>query len=80
MGSGEETSISHLAHMIAQVVGFQGEIINDLSKPDGYSRKFLDTTAILATGWRPQISLHEGLKVAYNDFLGALNDGTARVG
>lgn len=80
VGSGEEVTIANLAQSVARAVGYQGQIVNDLTKPNGYSRKFLDTSAIFATGWKPQHTLQEGLKTAYGDFLSSLQDGTARVG
>jgi GDP-L-fucose synthase len=80
VGSGNEISIAQLAQMVAEAVGFEGRIVKDLTKPDGCPRKFLDTSAILATGWMPQHSLQDGLSAAYADFLRTLKDGTARVG
>lgn len=80
VGSGSEITITDLAQMVAEAVGFQGRIMNDLTKPDGCPRKFLDTSAILATGWMPRHSLQVGLSAAYADFLNTLKDGTARVG
>ena len=80
VGSGKEISIANLAQMVAKAVGYDGKIVNDLTKPDGCPRKFLDTQLILSSGWRPQISLQEGLKAAYSDFLSSLQDGSARVG
>jgi GDP-L-fucose synthase len=80
VGSGKEISIANLAQMVAKAVGYNGKIFNDLTKPDGCPRKFLDTQLILSSGWRPQISLQEGLKAAYSDFLSSLQDGSARVG
>ncbi len=69
VGCGEDMTILTLAHAVAKAVGYTGEIILDTSKPDGTMRKVLDTTKITALGWRPQISLEEGLREAYADFL-----------
>jgi GDP-L-fucose synthase len=69
VGSEEEVSIKHLAKMIASVVGYQGKITYDLSKPDGTPRKKIDIGRILALGWRPTIPLQEGLEKSYADFL-----------
>jgi GDP-L-fucose synthase len=68
VGSEEEISIEQLAHMIAAVVGYQGKITYDPSKPDGTPRKKTDIGRILALGWRPTIPLQEGLKRSYVDF------------
>lgn len=76
VGSGVELSISELAWMIGEVVGFKGEIRFDISKPDGTPRKRLDCGRISALGWRPRVTLHEGLKLAYEDFC----QGGARTG
>lgn len=68
IGSQEEISIGELARLIAQVVGYKGEIIQDESKPDGTLRKKTDITKITGLGWKPHISLLEGLKRSYADF------------
>ena len=69
VGSGEEVSILQLARLIAETVGYQGEIVCDPSRPDGTPRKLCDTTRLRALGWQPKISLKEGLKRTYADFL-----------
>ncbi len=69
VGSGEEVSIKALARMIADVAGFDGEIVFDASKPDGMKRKLLDCTKINAMGWGARIDLREGLLQNYNEFL-----------
>jgi len=61
VGSGEEISIKALAEEIAAVVGYDGTIEWDDTKPDGTPRKLLDSTRVRATGWRPRIRLAEGL-------------------
>lgn len=67
-GSGEEYSIFELAHMIADVVGYKGEIIWDKTKPNGTPRKRLDLTKLNKLGWYPQYSLEDGLKITYEHF------------
>ena len=62
VGSGEEVSIKDLAMQISEVVGFEGKIIWDSSKPDGTPRKFLDSSRIRSFGWKPEISLQKGLE------------------
>ncbi len=68
VGSGREISIKGLSEMIAELVGFKGEIIWDSNKPDGTPRKLLDNSRIKSLGWEPKISLEDGLKLAINDF------------
>ena len=62
VGSGEEISIRDLANLIAKEVGFEGQIIWDNSKPDGTPRKLLDSSKLNELGWKPQISLIEGIR------------------
>lgn len=69
IGLGKTTSIRELAEAIRKVVGYQGEIRYDASKPDGMPRRLLDSTAITELGWRPLIGLDEGLKKAYQWYL-----------
>ena len=69
IGFGEDISISELAHLIANVVGFTGEIKFDTSKPDGTPRKLMDNSKLRTMGWKPSIHLKEGIVLAYNDFL-----------
>jgi len=69
IGSGNEISIHNLAKQIAQVVGYKGEVTFEDSKLNGTPRKFLNSTMILNKGWKPQISLHEGIRTTYAWFL-----------
>ncbi len=69
IGTGEDCSIRELAQTVCRVVGFSGDLRFDTSKPDGTPRKLLDVSKIKAMGWRPKISLEDGIAVAYNDFL-----------
>jgi len=66
VGVGKDISILELAELIKDIVGFEGEIVNDLSKPDGTPRKLLDVTKLNNLGWEAQISLEEGIKNTYN--------------
>jgi GDP-L-fucose synthase len=61
IGSGHEVSIKDLASKISNAVGFKGEIIWDSSKPDGTMRKVLDSSKITKLGWKPLISLDQGI-------------------
>jgi len=65
VGSGVEVSIRELAELIADLVGFQGRIDFDPSKPDGTPRKLLDSQRLRALGWSPKISLVDGLRQTY---------------
>ncbi|MEM7384763.1 MAG: GDP-L-fucose synthase [Verrucomicrobiota bacterium] len=69
VGAGDDLPIRDLAGLVAEVVGFEGAIQTDPSKPDGTPRKWMDSSAIRSTGWAPQIELKEGLKDAYRDFV-----------
>jgi len=69
MGSGEEISIIDLANLIKKIVGFQGDIILDKSKPNGTPRKLLECTKIKALGWEPRLSLETGISKTYKWFL-----------
>ena len=69
VGSGEEFSILELARLISNVVGYNGEIIFDRSKPDGTPRKVLDCSKLRATGWRPSIKFAQGIAQTYEQYL-----------
>ena len=69
VGTGTDLSISELAQTIAEVVGFEGEIHFDASKPDGTPRKLLDVSKLSALGWQSNILLKEGIQKTYDWFL-----------
>lgn len=69
VGFGEDISIKELAELVKEVVGYQGEIRFDTSKPDGTPRKWMDASKLRAMGWKPKIGLEEGIHLAYQDFL-----------
>ena len=69
VGSGSDVTIAELAQAIARVVGFEGELAFDTSRPDGAPRKLMDSSRLRALGWAPRIGLEEGLRHAYQDFL-----------
>jgi GDP-L-fucose synthase len=68
VGYGSDVSIRELAELVKRVVGFAGEIVWDKSKPDGTPRKLMDSSRLLALGWKPQIDLAQGIALAYEDF------------
>jgi GDP-L-fucose synthase len=69
VGCGEDISIRELAELICEIVGFEGELAWDSTKPDGTPRKLLDVSKIHALGWRHQIGLREGIAATYEWFL-----------
>ena len=69
IGSGDEVSIKSVAESIKTVVGFEGKLSFDKSKPDGNPRKLLDSSKILNYGWIPDVELNDGLKKTYRWFL-----------
>ena len=69
VGSGVEVSIKELTENIAKVVGFDGYIVWDSSKPDGPPRKLINSQKIESLGWSPSISLADGLQDTYQAFL-----------
>lgn len=68
-GSGIEVSIKELAEMIADITGFSGQIIFDDTKPDGTPLKLMDSSKLKNLGWKPQVSLYEGLQITNEDYL-----------
>lgn len=75
VGYGEEVTIMELALLIKKVVGFEGELVMDASKPDGTMRKLTDISRIKAIGWEPKITLEQGLKETYEWFCAKYESG-----
>jgi len=69
VGSGKEVTIKELAETVKDVIGFEGALEWDTSKPDGTPRKLMDSSRLNALGWTPKIDLREGIARAYQDFL-----------
>ena len=69
VGSGEEISILELTRLVMEVLGHDGEIVMDPSKPDGTPRKLMDSGRLKAIGWNPKVSLRDGIAKAYAAFL-----------
>ncbi len=69
VGCGKDITIKELAETIGKVVGYQGEITFDPSKPDGTPRKLMNSSRLNALGWHPKVTLEVGLEAAYSDFL-----------
>ena len=69
VGSGQDITILELAHRVAEIVGFEGRIAHDLSKPDGTPRKLMSAARLREMGWSPRIQLHDGIASVYAWFL-----------
>jgi GDP-L-fucose synthase len=69
VGSGSDITIRELAKLIKKVVGFNGEILFDTTKPDGPPKKLMDSSKLNRLGWKPSVTLETGLSIAYKDFL-----------
>lgn len=69
IGAGSEISIRDLARLVMDVIGYDGEIVTDPSRPDGTPRKLMDNSRLMALGWQPRIGLPEGIAKAYAAFL-----------
>ncbi|MBO7520714.1 MAG: GDP-L-fucose synthase [Opitutales bacterium] len=79
LGSGEEVTIRDLAQIVAETVGYKGEIVRDETKPDGTPRKLCDTTLLRSLGWSPKYSIREGVKQTYKCFLEEMESGKIRM-
>ena len=69
LGTGKDLSIGELAQIVKEVVGYEGKIVNDLTKPDGTPRKLLDVSRLEATGWKYKTELREGIEKVYKWYL-----------
>jgi GDP-L-fucose synthase len=72
IGCGEDVSIRQLAEIVCEVLGFEGSLVFDTSKPDGTPRKLMHVGRLLALGWKPRIALKDGIRDAYDWFLNSL--------
>ncbi len=79
IGTGKDISILELANLISEIVGYEGLIKWDASKPNGTPRKLLDTSKINSLGWSPKISLTEGITTTYEWFLGEINKNNSTI-
>jgi GDP-L-fucose synthase len=69
IGTGEDITIADFARLVAEVVGYRGDLVFDVSRPDGAPQKLLDVSRLAALGWRAKTPLREGLQRSYADFL-----------
>jgi GDP-L-fucose synthase len=67
IGIGDDISILDLALLVKKIVGFEGEILTDTSKPDGTPRKLMDVSKLNSLGWKAKITLEEGIKKVYEE-------------
>ncbi len=72
IGCGEDVTIRTLAETVSEVLGFSGDLVFDTTKPDGTPRKLLDMSKLFSLGWRPRITLADGIRQAYESFLQTL--------
>ena len=79
VGSGSDLAIRDLAFIVANVVGYDGPIVWDSSKPDGTPRKLMDSSRLRAKGWEPRISLEDGIRATYDWYLSARESEMARL-
>ncbi len=70
VGSGYDLTIGELAQRVCEVLEFDGEIVFDNTKPDGTPRKLMDSSTLFSYGWRPKVSLEDGIRIAYAEFSG----------
>jgi GDP-L-fucose synthase len=77
VGCGEDVSIKELAELVKEVTEFSGELVFDTSRPDGTPRKLLDVSKLHGLGWKHKISLKDGIRTAYHDFLTKQQEPTA---
>ncbi|MBO0345100.1 GDP-L-fucose synthase [Roseibium sp. CAU 1637] len=69
VGSGADVSILDLTRLVCKVIGFKGDIVHDLSKPDGTPRKLMSAERLTALGWSPNVGLEDGIRRTYESFL-----------
>jgi len=69
VGYGEDNTIAEIAQIVKEIVGYQGGIVFDTTKPDGMFRKIVDSGKIRALGWKPETTLREGIKKTYEWYL-----------
>ncbi|KAL6603732.1 hypothetical protein ACP70R_044093 [Stipagrostis hirtigluma subsp. patula] len=76
VGSGQEVTVRELAETVREVVGYEGRVVWDTSRPDGVARRVLDSSKMRAMGWEPKVELRDGLKKLYESYLrdGAMNN------
>ena len=79
VGSGSDISIKELSKLVSSIIGYEGDIIWDKSKPDGSPRKLLDISKLKRIGWRPNTKLKEGIKLTLDSYIKEIRDATLRI-
>ena len=74
IGYGQDFTVLQIAEMVKKVVGYEGEIVTDPTKPEGMFRKLVDSSKLNSLGWKPKTNIEDGLKLTYNWFLKNIND------
>jgi GDP-L-fucose synthase len=69
VGTGEDIEIRELTYLIKEIIGYEGEIVSDLSKPDGTPRKLLDVSKLHQLGWKHKVNIIEGIRNLYEWYL-----------
>ncbi len=69
IGTGEEYTIGELAEFIRKAIGYEGEVVQDASKPDGVPKKLLDSSKLFRMGWRPETDFETGIRITYEDYV-----------
>jgi GDP-L-fucose synthase len=72
VGTGVDITIAEMARLVREIVGYEGKLAWDAEKPDGTPQKLLDTSRMNALGWKARIVLRDGIRIAYDDFLGKI--------
>jgi len=78
VGYGQDFTISEIAQIVKEVVGFRGEIVHDTNKPDGMFRKLVDSNKINTLGWKPSVNLSDGITKTYEWYVKNLAEGNLR--
>lgn len=78
IGTGKEISIKDLALLVAEIVGFKGELVFDTSKPDGTPRKLLDVSKLARLGWKSKIGLREGIVSVYKEYVKSISENSLK--
>ena len=79
VGYGSDLTIRELAELVARIMGFNGRVEFDSSKPDGTPRKWLDSSRILRMGWKPVTNFEEGIRKTYEDYMKSLSNDRSQI-
>ena len=79
VGFGSDISIKELSKLVSSIIGYEGDIIWDKSKPDGTPRKLLDISKLKRIGWSPNTKLEEGIKLTFQSYIKEIKDTSLRI-